>query len=473
MRHGSSLGNSSYLRVHAVRNRVHPVSWLDGFAERPAYASSLDLPSEIPNHPTKKKGTALRLFRTLQAAQRRAFFACFLGWTLDAFDFFLLTYTLDAVAATFHVSLKTTTTAIFWTLCMRPVGALLFGALAERFGRRPTLMLNILCFSVFELASAFAPSFRSFLILRALFGVAMGGEWGVGAALALETLPAENRGFFAGLLQEGYAAGYLLAAAAYGLVSIAYHGHSFAPWRLLFVLGTLPALLAVYIRVKVQESPAWLERRAQGRVQGHRLRESWLALRAHLPTLLMLVLLMTGLNSLSHGTQDLYPTFLKTVHHLSPRLTSAIAIVASLGALCGGPVWGAASERLGRRRALAASALLAIPVVPLWMWSHSLLLLGLGGFLMQFMVQGAWGIVPAHLNELSPAPLRALLPGFAYQLGNLLSSRNAVLQTALATSLYNGSLAPVLAWTVVFVAVFVALIAWLGREAPGTDLRSS
>ena len=409
-------------------------------------------------------------FRALQPMQRRAFTACFLGWTLDAFDFFLLTYTLDAVASSFHVSLKTATTAIFWTLCMRPVGALLFGSLAERYGRRPALMVNIVCFSVLELLSAFAPTFVVFLVLRALFGIAMGGEWGVGAALALETLPAENRGFFAGLLQEGYAAGNLLAAAAYGLVAVAYHGYAFASWRLLFVLGSLPSLLVVYIRSSVEESPSW-ERRDQGLARSPRtIRQTVTLLGSHLPTLLALVLLMTGLNSLSHGTQDLYPTFLKDVRHLSPRLTSTVAITATLGALCGGPAWGAVSERWGRRRTLAASSLLAIPLIPLWIWGPNLFLLGLGGFLMQFMVQGAWGIVPAHLNELSPEPLRALLPGFAYQLGNLLSSRNAVLQTGLAIAFFGGSLAPVLAGTVAAVSVFVAVVALLGREAKGANL---
>ncbi len=409
-------------------------------------------------------------FRGIAPAQRRVFTACFLGWTLDAFDFFLLTFCLDSVAATFHVGLPAVTTAIFWTLCMRPVGALLFGWLAERYGRRPTLMANIVCFSVLELCSAFAPSFHLFLLSRALFGIAMGGEWGVGAALALESLPAENRGFFAGLLQEGYAAGNLLAAAVYGVVATTYrHGHAFAQWRLLFVIGALPSLLVVYVRMHVQESPAWKGRERREKGDGA---SPFAELGRHLGTFAVLVLLMTGLNSFSHGTQDLYPTFLKTVHHLSARETSVIAIVATAGALFGGPAWGAVSERWGRRRALAASALLALPVVPLWMGSHSLILLGLGGFLMQFMVQGAWGVVPAHLNELSPASLRALMPGLAYQLGNLISSRNGVLQAKLAQRYAAGSLAPVMAWTVVGVGIFVAVVAMLGREAKGADLQA-
>lgn len=409
-------------------------------------------------------------FRGLLPAQRRVFTACFLGWTLDAFDFFLLTFCLDSVAATFHVELPVVATAIFWTLCMRPVGALLFGWLAERYGRRPTLMANIICFSVLELCSAFAPTFRLFLWSRALFGIAMGGEWGVGAALALESLPPENRGFFAGLLQEGYAAGNLLAAAVYGVVVTMYHGHQFAQWRLLFVIGALPSLLVVYVRMHVQESPAW---KARERRQAGGGRSSFAELGRHAGTFAVLVLLMTGLNSFSHGTQDLYPTFLKTVHRLSARETSMIAMVATVGALCGGPAWGALSERWGRRRALATAALLAMPVVPLWMWSHSLVMLGLGGFLMQFMVQGAWGIVPAHLNELSPSSLRALMPGLAYQMGNLISSRNGVLQAKLAQRYAGGSLAPVMAWTVVGVSIFVAVVAMLGREAKGVDLRAS
>ena len=420
----------------------------------------------------------LQPLRTLNPAQRRAFTACFMGWALDAFDFFILTYCLDSVAASFHVGLEVVATSLFWTLCMRPVGALLFGLLAERFGRRPTLMLNILCFSFFELTSALAPTFALFLASRALFGVAMGGEWGVGAALALESLPAEGRGFFSGLLQEGYVVGNLLAAAVYGLVFPHLHGHGFLTnWRVLFLIGALPSFLVLYIRSGVHESPAWSAGRVRGgsventvKRQGSSVAGVFRQIVANLPMFLFLTVLMTAFAAFSHGTQDLYPTFLKRDHGLSPGTTSAVAIIGSVGALIGGIAWGALSQRIGRRWAIVSASLLAIPMIPLWAWSHSAALLAVGGFLMQFMVQGAWGVIPVHLNELSPGPVRALFPGLAYQLGNLFASRNSPIQAALARHFYAGRLAPVMAWTVLVVAIAVAALTGLGREARGADL---
>src|SRR5271168_1803058 len=194
-------------------------------------------------------------FRKLTPVQRNTFIACFLGWSLDAFDFFILIFCVNALATQFQTKVSAITEAIFLTLAMRPLGAFLFGLMADRFGRRPTLMLDIVAYSVFELASAFAPSLKIFLIMRACFGVAMGGEWGVGAALAFETLPAEKRGFFSGLLQEGYVVGYLLAALAYWKI------FPLVGWRGMFVVGALPAFLIIYIRTKVEESPAWRQGR--------------------------------------------------------------------------------------------------------------------------------------------------------------------------------------------------------------------
>ncbi|HSY34507.1 MAG TPA: MFS transporter [Acidobacteriaceae bacterium] len=407
----------------------------------------------------------------MNSAQRRAFTACFLGWTLDAFDFFLLTFCLDAIAATFHVSLATAAKSIFWTLLMRPVGAIVFGALAEKFGRRPTLMLNVVSYSVFVMASAFAPTFGWFLAMRALFGVAMGGEWGVGAALALESLPAEGRGFFSGLLQEGYVVGNILAALVYLAFPYLHGTGSFSAWRVLFVMGAVPSLSLLLLLRKVEESPAWLAQRRAAKVKTSAARRSRLvAVLQYLPSLLALTVLMTALMAFSHGTQDLYPTFLKHDRAIRGVALSTIAIVGNVGAVLGGIWFGGYSERVGRRRAIITAALLSIPMIPLWAWSHTAVMLAAGGFAMQFMVQGAWGVIPVHLNEMSPPAVRAIFPGLAYQLGNVLSSRNSVLQAAAAAKYFGGQFAPVLAITVVIVAVIVMVVTALGREAKGADL---
>jgi SHS family lactate transporter-like MFS transporter len=409
-------------------------------------------------------------WKALTRAQRSTFAACFMGWTLDAFDFFLLTLCLSSIAADYKVGLPAIADAIFWTLVMRPVGAALFGAMAERFGRRPTLMVNVISFSIFELASAFAPGLHSFLICRALFGIAMGGEWGVGAALALETLPAEGRGFFSGLLQEGYVVGNLLAAALYWLLFPHLHGTGWAtPWRVMFMLGALPALLAFYLRFNVQESPAWLEGQASTKVRQNAYALS--TLREYLPSFLFLVLMMTVFTAFSHGTQDLYPTFLEKTKGLAGGTAGLLVVIASLGALCGGIVCGTLSERFGRKRTIIFASLLALPMIPLWAYSHTAVMLAAGGFLMQFAVQGAWGIVPAYLNELSPGPVRAIFPGFAYQVGNLITSRNGKLQALLARR-YPGGLQTVLSGTVVLVALLLALVTVFGQEKRGTSLHA-
>ncbi len=434
-------------------------------------------------------------FRRLTKTERKTFVACFLGWSLDALDFFILVFCVSAIAGEFHAKVSAVAEALFLTLAMRPVGAFLFGRLADRYGRRPILMINIISYSVVELASAFAPSLTTFLILRAIFGIAMGGEWGVGAALAFETLPASGRGFFSGLLQEGYVVGYLGAALLYGTL------FPYIGWRGLFIAGALPAFLVIYIRAHVEESPAWRQGRdlnrnvaAPGELPGaasgalpatapagRSAAEPGASpavapaggIMAHLGTFLFLAALMFAFNSLSHGTQDLYPTFLEKNRGFSPFTVGTIAVIYNIGALLGGITFGAWSERLGRRRAIVLAALLAIPVIPLWAYAQSAPLLALGGFLMQFMVQGAWGIVPAHLNELSPPSLRGTFPGLTYQLGNLLSSRNSVIQAKLVEHRYAGAYPPVLAWTVLLVTLLLTLITLAGREAKGADLTAT
>ena len=401
-------------------------------------------------------------FRQLTSVQRNTFVACFLGWSLDAFDFFILVFCVSAIATEFNTKVSAIAEAIFLTLAMRPVGAFLFGLMADRFGRRPTLMVDIIAYSVFELASAFAPSLHIFLVMGACFGVAMGGEWGVGAALAFETLPAKGRGFFSGLLQEGYVVGYLMAALVYGTL------FPLIGWRGMFVVGALPAFLVIYIRTKVDESPAW----KQGRVAKLTTQEHGVSkdIVKYLGSFLFLIVLMFAFNSFSHGTQDLYPTFLQKDHGFSPKTVGLVAIVFNIGALLGGIIFGTWSEHIGRRKAILIAALLALPIIPIWAYSHTAPMLALGAFLMQFMVQGAWGVIPAHLNELSPPAVRGTFPGLAYQLGNLLASKNAVIQAKIAEQHYNGAFAPVLAWTVVIVATLVAIVTVSGREAKGADL---
>lgn len=401
-------------------------------------------------------------YSELSRSQRHTFLASVAGWALDAFDFFIFVFALTAIAAEFRVEVKAVAEGIFLTLAMRPVGALFFGWLAERYGRRPILMVNILSFSVFELASAFAPDLSTLLVLRALFGFAMGGEWGVGAALALESLPVQGRGFFSGILQEGYVIGYLLAAALFAF------GFDVLGWRGMFVVGASPALLVLYVRTTVDESPAWLASRQAERATA---REGLAAVRRYLPIFLFMVVLMACFNAFSHGSQDLYPTFLQTQHGFDARTTGMIAIVYNVGALGGGIFFGGLSERLGRKRAIALAAMLALPVIPLWAYSGSAMTFAAGAFLMQFMVQGAWGIVPAHLNELSPPAARAVLPGFAYQLGNLAMARMGPFQAGLAEARGN-DYAFSLSWTIAIVGVVLATAVTLGPEAKSLDLTS-
>jgi MFS transporter, SHS family, lactate transporter len=390
------------------------------------------------------------------AAQRRVVIAAFLGWTLDAFDFFLVVFVLQRIAHEFRTDVRSVTYGIFLTLAMRPIGAFLFGRVADRYGRRPALIASVLSYSAMEFASALAPSLTVFLALRALFGIAMGGEWGVGASLALESIPVRSRGRVSGVLQCGYPSGYLLAAVVYGAL------YAHVGWRGMLMIGALPAVVTLYVLTRVSESPTWTASRAAARAPSlsSGLSEHWrLAIYA--------VILMMAMNLFSHGTQDLYPTFLSVQRGLSATTVSSIAILYNVGAICGGLLFGSLSSRIGRRRAIAVASLLALPALPFWVYSSSPVALGVAAFAMQFTVQGAWGVVPVHLNELSPPDIRATFPGVVYQLGNLLASYNATLQATLAIA--HGSQArPDYAFGLALVCGIVvpsiALLMWFGPE---------
>ncbi len=385
--------------------------------------------------------------------QRHVVGAAFLGWMLDAFDFFIMVFVLENIAETFGTSITAVTWAITLTLFMRALGAWIFGRIADRFGRRPTMMANILCYSVLEFATGFSPSLTVFIILRALYGVAMGGEWGVGASLTMESIPAHWRGPVSGLLQAGYPSGYLLASIVYW-IAFPYVG-----WRGLFMIGAFPALLVFYIRRTVPESPDWQFRNANEPRPS--IRD---VLRRNVGLTVYAVIMMTAFNFFSHGTQDLYPTFLQVQHKLDRTTVSVIVIILNIGAILGGIGFGMLSQRIGRRPAIVIGAVLALPVIPLWAFSATPVMLGLGAFLMQICVQGAWGVIPAHLNELSPPAIRGTFPGVTYQLGNLFAAANATIQSGIAASL-GGNYSWPLAGVAAVVAVVIALLVGFGREA--------
>ena len=407
---------------------------------------------------------AIRLFKSLNRIQRHTFLACFLGWSLDALDFFLLTFVLVPISREFGRSIPEVAFAITLTLMARPLGAFLFGLLGDKFGRRIPLMIDIVFYSLMELLTAFAPNFTVFLVLRVLFGIGMGGEWGLGASLAMESLPTATRGLFSGILQQGYAVGYLLAALVYWTV-FPHFG-----WRGLFIAGALPALLVIYIRAHVPESPVWQRDRSQRKHASVRLS---VLLRQHGLLFVYAALLMTAFNYMSHGTQDLYPTYLEEQRGFGINAKSIISIVYATGAICGGTVLGFWSQKWGRRRVIILSAVCGMLLIPLWIFAPSTGLLIVGGFLIQFMVQGAWGVVPVHLNELSPPDFRGTFPGLVYQLGNFAAAYAAQQQAWLAEQfrLPNGrpnyALTMAMVQSIVFVAVIV--LAAIGPEKRGKE----
>lgn len=390
--------------------------------------------------------------------------ASFLGWTIDAFDFFLLIFVMADIAKEFGSTVKVVSWAITLTLALRVVGALLFGRLADRYGRKRMLMVNILLFSVLECASGFAPTLTVFLVLRALFGIAMGGEWGIGASLTMESIPTHWRGFVSGLLQSGYSFGYLLAALLFGV------GFSSLGWRGLFIIAILPAFLVLYIRSKVSESPGWNALRIEAaRIEAADPHTAPPARGRHIRRYVYAIALMAAAATFSHGTQDLYPTFLRVQHGFSVREVSSIAIVYNIGAILGCLSGGTLSQWLGRRREVVLAALLALVLMPFWAGASGAVGLAGTAFCMQFLVQSMFGAMPAHLNEISPRESRATFPGFTYQFGNFLAAGNATIQVVLADRL-NADYGMGMALVAGAGAIAFALLAAFGPEARGVRM---
>jgi SHS family lactate transporter-like MFS transporter len=401
--------------------------------------------------PGRRSGVSSGIHKTgAKAGAHHAVLAGFFGWTLDAFDFFVVVFLIDTLAHQFGVPKKDIVRTLTATLAMRPIGAVLFGLLADRYGRRIPLMANVIYFSLIELLCGFSPNYTFFLVMRALFGIGMGGEWGVGASLVMEAAPVRWRGILSGILQSGYAIGYLLAAVAARFLLPAWG------WRAMFWAGAIPALLALYIRTKVPESEAWKEHRAASTGQVLRVAaREW-------KRFAYLVVLMTFMMFLSHGTQDLYPDFLQEVHRVSAAVRANVAVVYNLGALVGAILFGQLSQVAGRRKGMIAALGLSLAVIPVWAFGGSLPVLMLGAFLMQAGVQGAWGVIPVHLNELSADAARGLMPGLAYQLGILFASPTNSMEYALRDHVgYRWAIA---GFEIVTILTLVVLL-WFGKEA--------
>lgn len=367
---------------------------------------------------------------SLTWVQWAQFWSGWLAWTCDALDFFSVSLTVTNLAVQFGKSSQKITTAITLTLLFRSAGAVIFGILSDRFGRKWPLVINLIICCVLELGTGFVQTFPQFLAVRSLFGIAMGGIWGLSSSNALENIPVELRGLASGILQQGYAVGYLLAAVI-NLTIVAHH-----TWRALFYFGACISFFAAIVRALVPESEVFIKAKELEKAKGANtttktkvfIHETKEMLKIHWKLCIYAVLLMTGFNFLSHGSQDLYPTYLETTKGFSSHDATIATIIGNCGAIAGGAIAGWGSQYIGRRLTIIICVLLVGAFIPLWIIPSSFSALSAGAFWIQFGVQGAWGVIPIQLAEMSPPAFRATFPGVAYQIGNMVSSASAQIE---------------------------------------------
>ncbi|GLB38825.1 putative MFS general substrate transporter [Lyophyllum shimeji] len=437
--------------------------------------------------PQKEKRAEARPLLSVLAevtwVQWALFFSGWLAWTCDAIDFFAVSLSVSRLQVQFNKKTNDITTAITLTLLFRTVGAIIFGVLSDRFGRKWPLVGNLALISLLQLGGGFVQTFRQFLALRSLFGIGMGGIWGLAASTALENLPVEARGLASGVLQQGYAVGYLLAAC----INLRLVPETKETWRSLFWTAAGISMFAAGVRALLPESEVFLKAKAIEKAKGTDtskktkifIKETGEMLKRHWLLCIYAVLLMTGFNFLSHGSQDLYPTYLQTSKNFSPHNATVATIIGNCGAIAGGAFAGYISQYIGRRLTIVIFVLWIGAFIPLWILPSSFGPLSAGAFFIQFGVQGAWGVIPIQLAEMSPPAFRATFPGVAYQLGNMVSSAASQIEAKggenLKTTIIKGGKPTVVAdyatvqgILIGVVAAFVIFITIIGPEKHGS-----
>ncbi len=425
----------------------------------------------------------------LLTARNWNFFAvAFAGWTWDAFDFFAVSLNVAEIAKSLDVSKKDITWGITLVLMLRSVGAVIFGVAGDRYGRKYPFIINLLLLVVLQIATGFVKTYKQFLGVRAIFGIAMGGMFGNAAATAFDDCPPEARGVISGILQEGYAFGYLLVV----IFNRALTDTTPKGWRSIFWFSSGPALVFAIWRLFMDETDAFKAqqqiRKLKNNDQMNNTAKQFLsdgakALKVYWLYIVYLIIMMAGFNFMSHGSQDLFPTMLTTELGFGRDRSTVTNSVANIGAIVGGIIFGHLSSFIGRRLAIIICCIGGGAMIYPWAFVRSDAI-NAGVFFLQFFVQGAWGIVPIHISELSPHQFRAFITGTTYQLGNLASSASSTIQATIGErfplrdangekreGVYNYSLVMAIFMGCVF--GFVLIVVLFGPEERNRDLNDA